>query len=123
MIPIYRARKIDSEEYVEGYLLDDDRIGSINFDCYAEYAFEDAFEIDSSTLAISFDDMKDSEGTRIFASLSEDGKGGDTILNDENNIFVYLYTNGKIRLHNRLIGGDDISDVRHYFKVAGIQDA
>ena len=33
--------------------------------------------IDPSTLAIHFPDMLDSEGTKIFASLSEDGMGGD----------------------------------------------
>ena len=40
-------------------------------------------EIDSSTLAISFNDMIDSEGTKIFASLSEDGKGGDNFIEDD----------------------------------------
>lgn len=33
--------------------------------------------IDISTLSIHFPDMLDSQGNKIFASLSEDGKGGD----------------------------------------------
>lgn len=36
--------------------------------------------IDISTLSIHFPDMLDSKGNKIFASLSEDGKGGDIIL-------------------------------------------
>jgi hypothetical protein len=36
--------------------------------------------IDISTLSIHFPDMIDSQGNKIFASLSEDGKGGDIIL-------------------------------------------
>mgnify|MGYP000887772361 CR=1 FL=1 len=33
--------------------------------------------IDNLTLAINFYDMQDSQGNKIFASLREDGKGGD----------------------------------------------
>jgi len=36
-------------------------------------------ECDESTRSINLSDMLDSEGTKIFASLSEDGKGGDNI--------------------------------------------
>jgi len=36
-------------------------------------------EIEYDTRAIHFEDMIDSEGTEIFASLSEDGKGGDIV--------------------------------------------
>ena len=35
--------------------------------------------IDSTTLSIHFPNMLDSQGNKIFASLSEDGKGGDII--------------------------------------------
>ena len=78
--PIYRAKKIDSDERVEGYL--------IRARFYPSEEYEDAiqvvrgrdnsgYQIDPSTLAIHFEDMVDSEGTKIFASLSEDGMGGD----------------------------------------------
>ncbi len=73
-IPIYRAKKLDSAKYVEGYLLPSlisnamHRIlvdnGSIYF-------------VDDLTLAIHFPDMLVSQGNKIFASLSNDGKGGD----------------------------------------------
>ena len=84
-IPIYRAKKIDSDEYV---------IGSLYF---GKYIFQEhsglgacigidrndlaGYDIDSSTLSINFLDMIDSEGNKIFASLSEDGRGGDIIHN------------------------------------------
>ena len=73
-IPIYRAKKIDSDEYVMGmltkrvftdYLLIRDDINT------------NLSKIDPTSRAIHFSDMLDSQGNRIFASLSEDGKGGD----------------------------------------------
>ena len=39
--------------------------------------------IDISTLSIHFPDMIDSKGNKIFASLQEDGKGGDIMQDDE----------------------------------------
>ena len=39
-------------------------------------------ECDESTRSINFEDMIDSEGTKIFASLSEDGNGGDNLWNE-----------------------------------------
>lgn len=87
-IPIYRAKKIDSDEYVEGHYFYE------NIDV-VKHEFKDGYRdaenhymgfgngyvelINPSTLAIHFPDMIDSEGTKIFASLSEDGKGGDII--------------------------------------------
>lgn len=88
-IPIYRAKKIDSDEYVVGDLIKkgkwffiaiQDTIDSNN--AYDLLTFVDngnIFEIDSSTLAIHFPDMIDGQGNKIFASLSEDGKGGDIL--------------------------------------------
>ncbi len=70
-IPIYRAKKIDSNEYVEGFLTK----------CRESYFIESGSshcdEIDTTTLSIHFPDMLDSEDKEIFASLSESGKGGD----------------------------------------------
>lgn len=87
MIPIYRAKKIDSEEYVEGYL--EPSFDKNMCECWAirtttqrnpHYWGQDLYEIDPTTLAIHFPDMLDSEGNKIFASLSEDGKGGDRLV-------------------------------------------
>ncbi len=91
-IPIYRANKIDSNEYVEGFYFQENRPID-NPKCQADiedskrYVLKhfirnskyvrNTLKIDQSTLAIHFPDMIDSEGTKIFASLSESGKGGD----------------------------------------------
>ena len=82
-VPIYRAKRIDSDEYVEGYFYPMKVIGTNKTEPYIasddlnDPQYDDWFAIDPSTLAIHFPDMLDSEGTKIFASLSEDGKGGD----------------------------------------------
>ena len=83
-MPLYRAKKIDSDEYVDGYLINKDKIleycpaptemGTLQ--CVEGRHY---FNIDPTTLAIHFLDMTDSQGNRIFASLSEDGKGGEII--------------------------------------------
>ena len=105
MIPIYRAKKIDSDEYVEGYYtpLDSDEHNEIQHMIYsrnlkAEWQVMhivglEAYEIDQSTLSINFEDMIDSEGTKIFASLSEDGKGGYKleVLDCETSEYVSVY--------------------------------
>ncbi|MCR8711310.1 hypothetical protein [Aliarcobacter butzleri] len=101
MIPIYRAKKIDSGEYVEGYYFHQEWTGDypsedseereekirhfitgftthdIWDDEEGHFKFMGIDEIDPTTLAINFPDMLDNEGNKIFASLSEDGKGGD----------------------------------------------
>ena len=68
MIPIYRAKRIDSDEYVEGYYLKEyyeistlTRFSNIIF--IDNVSFE---EIDISTLSIHFPDMLDSQGNKIF---------------------------------------------------------
>ena len=76
-IPVYRAKKLDSDKYIQGYLLG----------MWGEYFISwgetnhvpNKVQIDPTTLAINFNDMLDCQGNKIFASLSEDGKGGDII--------------------------------------------
>jgi len=77
-IPVYRAEKVGSDGYATGFLMNENTILD-----YSKYHIDNknneisSFTIDPSTLAIHFPDMIDSEGAKIFASLSEDGKGGD----------------------------------------------
>ena len=76
-IPIYRAKKIDSDKYIQGYLLG----------MWGEYFISwgetnhvpNKVQVDPLTLAVHFKDMVDSEGNKIFASLSKEGKGGDIV--------------------------------------------
>lgn len=73
-IPVYRAKKIDSDEYIKGYYVSNKENTNswIRWDGYMR-------EVDKSTLAIHFPDMLDSKGTEIFASLYDSGKGGDVL--------------------------------------------
>lgn len=81
-IPTYRAKKIDSDEYVKGWLMPL-MVGDGYFIRCLDYKkmniLECESEIDLSTLAIHFPSMFDSNSKKIFASLSEDGKGGDIV--------------------------------------------
>ena len=100
-IPEYRAKKIDSDDYVKGYLTSCKSI--YEKDYYITKGHNHPIiEIDPSTLAIHFPDMIDSEGTRIFASLSEDGTGGDRFNAEpeevEDCMFTVIFKNGyKVR--------------------------
>ncbi len=98
-IPIYRAKKVDSDEYVIGYLIAKDKIleycpaptGMGTLQCVEDRHY---FNIDLTTLAIHFPDMLTTQGNKIFASLSENGKGGDiTKTKDGYNIYkrVHLF--------------------------------
>lgn len=104
-LPIYRAKRIDSDDYVEGYycnvcrtdlIVTDDTIKTFDADenrvLYGTCE-TGIVQIDLTTLSISFPDILDSEGNKIFASLSEDGKGGDIIevIDCECNKYVYIY--------------------------------
>jgi hypothetical protein len=91
---IFRARKIDSNEWVEGILLPNlKRFKNKSF-MINEYTrmkdLDNAKEIDIKTLSVHYtnSNMNDSEGNRIFASLSSDGNGGD-ILSEQNQSVRY----------------------------------
>ena len=102
MIPIYRAKKIDSDEYVEGFL------SNFKTAFIVELDTQTPFTIDPSTLAIHFPDMIDSDGTKIFASLSEDGKGGDIVEHPRNKDFslngvVVITSNGRLSVNDGML--------------------
>lgn len=84
-IPIFRANIENSNKYITGNLrkiltADSDVIMIEGLENLARIGINQGlYKIDETTLAIHFPDMLDSEGNKIFASLSEDGKGGDII--------------------------------------------
>jgi len=94
-IPIDRAKKRDSKEWVKGYLFKRNEYFFIMVSAY------DVYRIDPSTLAIHFPNMIDKNGKKIFASLSEDGVGGDILehykTDEEKTIFIYR--DGFLRAH------------------------
>lgn len=151
-IPIYRAKKIDSDEYVTGTVsvlwdyidretedlneneLDEPIRRVVICGAYDNYSGGDGWNfrsdfIDESTLSIHFEDMLDSQGNKIFASLSEDGKGGDIITSENGNETVKFtklegyetYQGGqdKILFYGVKIGSYSLN-VEH-MKVIGIQ--
>lgn len=128
-IPIYRAKKIDSDEYVIGWYSSPIIIeGKL----YLSITNRDGeHRIDTTTLSIHFPDMMDSQGNKIFASLQEDGKGGDICefkdwdryYEDEFlNKGICLYENLKIVFTNRYkIMMEDL-EFKYDVKVIGIQE-
>ena len=73
MIPIYRAKHHIDDIYFIGSLIGKDD----EYYIVQEEDMEYYRPIDITTLAIHFPNMLDSQGNKIFASLSKDGKGGD----------------------------------------------
>lgn len=77
-------------------------------------------ECEQETRSIHFPDMIDNEGTKIFASLSEDGKGGDTY-NISSHLVTFVYRKLKIEV---LSNGNPIGNLINHpseIKVTGIQ--
>ena len=129
MIPIFRAKKLDSDEYIIGDLFDGKYIiakselnrdisealkhirediltkDCISAECKNEHhllnkmlnkllvneRLEHIYEIDPTTLAIHFENMLDSQGNKIFASLQEDGKGGDIAKYNNKGDWIAIY--------------------------------
>ena len=122
-IPKFRARKIDSNEYVVGFYFIDTETGMDIIMSWGDTNVETV--VDISTLSIHHHDMLDSENNPIFASLSEDGKGGDTT--DEHEIFIFSsLTNSVITTDIDFIGRKDMyqgiySSYYKSFKIIGIQ--
>jgi hypothetical protein len=96
-IPIFRAKKMDSDEYVEGCFNIWEQNGKVYHSIMDVFEFPSPYSnihiIDITTLSINFPDMLDSNGNKIFASLSEDGKGGDIVTDGEYD-FVVIF-NGR----------------------------
>ena len=111
-IPKYRAKKKKGNEYI---------IGNLGNNIHGTYYITDntsfgmgvfAIDIDPSTLSINFPDMLDLNNKPIFASLREDGKGGDNATHKLGYGVTFKYINGMfISLANKF----------NEFKIIGIQ--
>jgi hypothetical protein len=141
-LPIYRAeidtRIQEGEEailhqannklYAIGYPKPD-KYGNVYMSVFDE-KLKDFFEfkIHKSTLAIHFPDMIDSEGTKIFASLSKDGKGGrgGSVCEDEANpeySATVIFQQYKICFNAEMTRDGDFFELlsRGRLKVTGIE--
>ena len=124
-LPIYRAKKIDSDEYIEGYLVSNLVSNSNGMPPEVYYNIQNGlfykYRIDPATLAIHFPSMMDIKGNKIFASLQDDGRGGD-ILFDMEYEFTIIFDGLKFRLEG-LECNTKISEYDKFtdFEVIGIQ--
>ena len=84
-LPIYRAFSESFDKYILGVpYFSDGRYYMLVDDCNKNNNIgSGSYPIDETTLSIHFPDMLDSKGNKIFASLQEDGKGGDIMQDDE----------------------------------------
>lgn len=79
-------------------------------------------ECDKDTRSINFEDMLDNQGNKIFASLREDGKGGDRLLEESRLMCNLKIDNSSFReftaIHtingNRFVNEKILSDVGNY---------
>jgi len=77
-------------------------------------------ECDISTRSINLSDMLDSNGTKIFASLSEDGKGGDVLEYATVRMGVVRYYKNQIMCGE--VSFDTLKTISRSAKVTGIQE-
>lgn len=127
-IPIYRAKKIQSDEYVVGYYTEKVKQYPGKHYIHFNNGYTETYErIDPTTLAIHFPDMLDSQGNKIFASLSNDGKGGDRLIKDGsyedgfNAVFEPYFRKSSYSIFNLPQNPDGSYSLKRY-KVIGIQE-
>ena len=80
-LPIYRGKSIKTKQYVEGYLKTCTDTGANIYWIQTKDWID--YQIDPRSLCISFQDMLDINGVRIFASLSTSYNVGDIMKDDE----------------------------------------
>ena len=90
MIPTYRAKSNERKNaYVEGLLIGiDEELNLCTIRTKDDYIGGEVCYL--HTLSINFPDMLDSQGNKIFASLQEDGKGGDILFDMEYEYTVFF---------------------------------
>jgi hypothetical protein len=128
-IPVYRAKKIDSDEYVEGFYFNrKNMLGKIIYHKIDFSTTCDSYaEIDPTTLAIHFPDMIGSDDSRIFASLDKYYvKGADIITNDnfsgEYSLQVAIYSEGCFYVKDKDGELYNLCENWEKLKVIGIQE-
>lgn len=73
---LFRAKEKKTDKYVIGY----EFYNHIEDEYYITHQLTgNNYKVDKTTRSINFEDMIDSQGNKLFASLSEDGKGGDIV--------------------------------------------
>ena len=86
---LFRAKEKNSNNYVIGY----EYYNHVEDEYYiTHYTSGNNYKVDRTTRSINIEDMIDSQGNAIFASLQVDGKGGDiaNYNNQGNWIAIYI---------------------------------
>lgn len=115
---LFRAKDKNINNYVIGY----EYYNHIEDEYYiTHYASGNNYKIDRSTRSINFEDMLDSQGNKIFASLQEDGKGGDICrIESEMENYVAEFTKEGLKFYEYLDNGKIVNS--SYYKVFSIRD-
>ena len=113
-IPIYRAKVLTKNDQNEfGIYVEGDYISILKSICKAWGNKSAYIKVDESTLAIHHKGMIDSEGNKIFASLSEDRKGGDMMkwihASEESVSYEQAYMEcGRVSIDNQTTGSKEL---------------
>ena len=115
-LPIYRGKSIKTKQYVEGYLKTCADTGANIYWIQTKDWID--YQIDPMSLCISFPDMLDINGVRVFASLPTSYNVGDIMKDDEYyGIAKYINCEFVVEYENCY---DNISEGN--FEVVGIQE-
>jgi len=104
-----------AEKFIKKLIESDGRFYCIGFESLlnGEYIIIDedgnCFECIYDTRAIHFENMIDLDKNKIFASLSEDGKGGDVVTHPdyEDNKYILIYDKDRFEVGIKLIEIDE----------------
>ena len=116
---LFRAKEKNSNNYVIGY----EYYNHVEDEYYiTHYVSGSNYKIDRTTRSINIEDMIDVKGNKIFASLNEDGKGGD-ILFDMEYEWLLSFDGLKFNLQG-LFSQSSFNefDRWEYFKIIGIEE-
>ena len=115
-LPIYRGKSIKTKQYVEGYLKTCTDTGANVYWIQTKDWID--YQIDPRSLCISFQDMLDINGVRVFASLPTSYNVGDIMKDDEYyGIAKYINCEFVVEYENCY---DNISEGN--FEVVGLQE-
>ena len=116
---LFRAKEKNSNNYVIGY----EYYNHIEDEYYiTHYVSGSNYKVDRTTRSINIEDMLDIKGSKIFASLSENGKGGDILFDME-----YEYTLSFNGLKFNLLGLFSLSSFIEFdswenFDIIGVEE-
>ena len=117
---LFRAKEKNSNNYVIGY----EYYNHIEDEYYiTHYVSGSNYKIDRTTRSINIEDMLDSQGDKIFASLQKNGRGGDICESKWFNTDVGLTVETEsVRYSNSTMIQDGYNISKYdYKKIIGIQ--